>query len=184
MTSFDPGRLVMVDIPGTSLDAGTAEFLRAQKIRAVCLFRKNIGTEDEVKALMRDLIDVLGPEALIGIDQEGGAVVRVTFLPQPPSAMALGASGDAARAESVGAAVARGLDAFPDGGARVVEVGRRDVCVENSLHGGALRRSHVVAERDGAVRPPGKRQAIQSRGGQFGRDTRSDLFHDCPQLIS
>ncbi|RZJ07758.1 MAG: beta-N-acetylhexosaminidase [Rubrivivax sp.] len=99
----------MVDIPGKALDADTAAFLREQKIRSVCLFRKNIGTEDEVKALMRDLIDVLGPEALIGIDQEGGAVVRVTFLPQPPSAMALGASGDADRAEAVGAAVARGL---------------------------------------------------------------------------
>ena len=37
------------------------------------------------------------------------ANVRVTFLPQPPSAMALGAGGDAARAEGVGAAVARGL---------------------------------------------------------------------------
>lgn len=109
MSTFDPGRLVMVDIPGKSLDAETAAFLRAQKIRSVCLFRKNIGTEDEVRALMRDLIAVLGPEALIGIDQEGGAVVRVTFLPQPPSAMALGASGDADRAEAVGAAVARGL---------------------------------------------------------------------------
>lgn len=109
MSNFDPGRLVMVDIPGKSLDAETAAFLRAQKIRSVCLFRKNIGTEDEVRALMRDLIAVLGPEALIGIDQEGGAVVRVTFLPQPPSAMALGASGDADRAEAVGAAVARGL---------------------------------------------------------------------------
>jgi len=106
---FDPGRLVMVDIPGQSLDADTAAFLREQKIRSVCLFRKNLGTEDEVRALMSDLIAVLGPEALIGIDQEGGAVVRATFLPQPPSAMALGASGDAARAEAVGAAVARGL---------------------------------------------------------------------------
>ncbi|WP_457426423.1 beta-N-acetylhexosaminidase [Roseateles sp. P5_E7] len=109
MSTFDPGRLVMVDIPGQSLDAETAAFLREQKIRSVCLFRKNIGSEDEVKALMRDLIETLGPEALIGIDQEGGAVVRVTFLPQPPSAMALGASGDADRAEAVGAAVARGL---------------------------------------------------------------------------
>ncbi|MFG6433880.1 beta-N-acetylhexosaminidase [Roseateles sp. LYH14W] len=109
MSTFDPGRLVMVDIPGQSLDAETAAFLREQKIRSVCLFRKNIGSESEVRALMRDLIDVLGPEALIGIDQEGGAVVRVTFLPQPPSAMALGASGDADRAEAVGAAVARGL---------------------------------------------------------------------------
>lgn len=113
MSNFDPGRLVMVDIPGQHLDAETAAFLREQKIRSVCLFRKNLGTESEVRALMRDLIDVLGPEALIGIDQEGGAVVRATFLPQPPSAMALGASfrqdGDAARAEAVGAAVARGL---------------------------------------------------------------------------
>jgi len=109
MSTFDPGRLVMVDIPGQSLDAETAAFLREQKIRSVCLFRKNIGSESEVRALMRDLIDVLGSEALIGIDQEGGAVVRVTFLPQPPSAMALGASGDADRAEAVGAAVARGL---------------------------------------------------------------------------
>ncbi len=106
---FDPGRLVMVDIPGKRLEAETAAFLRAQKIRSVCLFRKNIGSETEVRALVRDLIDVLGPEALIGIDQEGGAVVRVTFLPQPPSAMALGAGGDADRAEAVGAAVARGL---------------------------------------------------------------------------
>jgi len=112
MSTFDPGRLVMVDIPGKSLDAETAAFLRQQKIRSVCLFRKNIGSEDSVRALMRDLIDVLGPEALIGIDQEGGAVVRVTFLPQPPSAMALGASGDADRAEAVGAAVARGLKAL------------------------------------------------------------------------
>lgn len=109
MSTFDPGRLVMVDIPGQSLDAETAAFLREQKIRSVCLFRKNLGTESEVRALMRDLIAVLGPEALIGIDQEGGAVVRATFLPQPPSAMALGASGDADRAEAVGAAVARGL---------------------------------------------------------------------------
>ena len=109
MSTFDPGHLVMVDIPGKSLDAETAAFLREQNIRSVCLFRKNLGTEDEVRALVRDLIEVLGPQALIGVDQEGGAVVRATFLPQPPSAMALGASGDAARAEAVGAAVARGL---------------------------------------------------------------------------
>lgn len=109
MSSFDPGRLVMVDIPGQSLDVETADFLREQKIRSVCLFRKNLGTEAEVRTLVGDLIQVLGPEALIGIDQEGGAVVRATFLPQPPSAMALGAGRDAARAEAVGAAVARGL---------------------------------------------------------------------------
>ena len=107
--AFHPGRLVMVDIQGKTLDAATAAFLRDNRIRAVCLFRKNLGTEAEVRQLTRDLREALGPDALIGLDQEGGSVVRATFLPQPPSAMALGAAGDEALAEQVGAAVARGL---------------------------------------------------------------------------
>lgn len=110
---FHPGHLVMVDIEGTRLDAATADFLRQHHIRAVCLFRKNLGTEDEVRQLLAELRAVLGPKALIGIDQEGGSVVRATFLPQAPAAMALGAIADdeAAEqaAEQVGAAVARGL---------------------------------------------------------------------------
>jgi beta-N-acetylhexosaminidase len=108
-TAFHPGHLVMVDIPGTSLDATTAEFLRRHQVRAVCLFRRNLGTEDEVRRLTADLREAMGPSALIGIDQEGGSVVRATFLPQAPAAMALGAVGDEALCEDVGAAVARGL---------------------------------------------------------------------------
>lgn len=108
-TAFHPGRLVMVDIQGKRLDAATAAFLRDNRIRAVCLFRKNLGTEAEVRQLTRDLREAMGPDALIGLDQEGGSVVRATFLPQPPSAMALGAAGDEGLAEQVGAAVARGL---------------------------------------------------------------------------
>ena len=99
----------MVDIPGTSLDATTAEFLRRHHVRAICLFRRNLGTEAEVRRLTADLREVMGPHALIGIDQEGGSVVRATFLPQAPAAMALGAVGDEALCEDVGAAVARGL---------------------------------------------------------------------------
>ncbi|MEJ5999546.1 beta-N-acetylhexosaminidase [Paucibacter soli] len=107
--AFHPGHLVMVDIQGKRLDAETAAFLRQHQIRAVCLFRKNLGSEAEVQQLTRDLREVMGPDALIGLDQEGGSVVRATFLPQAPSAMALGAADDEALAESVGAAVARGL---------------------------------------------------------------------------
>lgn len=110
MLSFPPpGRLVMVDIPGTHLDADTAAFLAQHHIGGVCLFRKNLGSEAEVRALTAALRQVMGPGALIGIDQEGGAVVRATFLPQAPSAMALGAAGSVALAQEVGAAVARGL---------------------------------------------------------------------------
>ena len=104
-----PGQLVMVDIEGTSLDADTAHFLRSHHIRAVCLFRKNLGTAAEVRKLTADLRDVMGPLALIGLDQEGGSVIRATFLPQAPAAMALGACGDLEQARQVGAAVSRGL---------------------------------------------------------------------------
>jgi len=110
--NFHPGHLVMVDIPGKSLTPEVAGFLRRHQIRAVCLFRKNLGTEAEVQQLTADLREVLGPEALIGMDQEGGSVVRATFLPQPPAAMALGAADDLLQAEAIGAAVARGLRAI------------------------------------------------------------------------
>ncbi|OYU43894.1 MAG: beta-N-acetylhexosaminidase [Burkholderiales bacterium PBB4] len=99
----------MVDMEGTALDADTAAFLREHHIRAVCLFRKNLGTADEVRKLTTDLREVMGPRALIGIDQEGGSVIRATFLPQAPAAMALGAIDDVELAEQVGAAVSRGL---------------------------------------------------------------------------
>ena len=106
---FHPGQLVMVGIRGKTLDDAQAAFLRRHHVRAVVLFRDNLGTEEDVRALTAELREAMGPKALIGIDQEGGAVVRATFLPQPPAAMALGAAGDASLAQDVGAAVARGI---------------------------------------------------------------------------
>jgi beta-N-acetylhexosaminidase len=106
---FHPGQLVMVGIRGKTLDGSQAAFLRRYNVRAVVLFRDNLGSEDEVRALTTGLRETMGSKALIGIDQEGGAVVRATFLPQPPAAMALGAAGDASLAHDVGAAVARGI---------------------------------------------------------------------------
>lgn len=109
MAAVSAGRVVMVDIEGRQLDADTAAFLHEHRIRAVCLFRKNLGTEAEIRQLTADLRTTLGDGALIAIDQEGGSTVRALCLPQAPGAMALGAAGDEALAERVGAAVARGL---------------------------------------------------------------------------
>jgi beta-N-acetylhexosaminidase len=106
---FHPGQLVMVGIRGKKLDDAQAAFLRHHDVRAVALFRDNLGTEEDVRALTADLRRAMGPKALIAIDQEGGAVVRATFLPQPPAAMALGAADDASLAYDVGAAVSRGI---------------------------------------------------------------------------
>ena len=69
-TSIASGRLVMVNIQGRSLDASQAAFLREHHIRAVCLFRGNLGSEAEVRKLTSDLRDVMDDGALIGIDQE------------------------------------------------------------------------------------------------------------------
>jgi beta-N-acetylhexosaminidase len=103
------GRLIMIRMPGTSLDADTASFLRESGIRAVCLFRQNMAHATQLSAFTADLRAAMGTHALIALDQEGGAVVRATWLPPPPAAMALGAADDPALARDVGAAVARGV---------------------------------------------------------------------------
>jgi len=103
------GRSIMVRLAQTELDGETAAYLRDNAIRAVCLFRRNMRDAAQLARLVADLRDAMGPQALIALDQEGGAVVRATWLPAPPAAMALGAAGDAALAREVGAAVARGV---------------------------------------------------------------------------
>ncbi|QBE67122.1 beta-N-acetylhexosaminidase [Pseudoduganella lutea] len=102
----------MIRFPGTELDAATADFLKANGIRAVCLFRGNMTDHAQLSKLTADLRAALGPEALIAIDQEGGAVVRSTWVPAPPAAMGLGAADDTGLARRTGAAVARAVKAL------------------------------------------------------------------------
>jgi beta-N-acetylhexosaminidase len=106
------GQLIMVRIGGTELDAAGAAWLRENGVRAVCLFRQNMVDTAQLTRLTADLRAALGPNALIALDQEGGAVVRASWVPAPPSAMALGAADDVALARATGAAVARALKAL------------------------------------------------------------------------
>jgi beta-N-acetylhexosaminidase len=106
------GQLIMVRLAGTELDAASADFLRSNQVRGVCLFRQNMVDAAQLSRLTADLRAVMGPDALIALDQEGGAVVRATWVPAPPSAMALGAADDTALARKVGAAVARAVKAL------------------------------------------------------------------------
>ncbi|MQA37790.1 glycoside hydrolase family 3 protein [Rugamonas aquatica] len=103
------GQLIMIRFPGTVLDAATADFIKANGIRAVCLFRGNMTDSEQLGKLTADLRAVMGPESLIGIDQEGGAVVRSTWVPAPPAAMGLGAANDTDLSYRTGAAVARAV---------------------------------------------------------------------------
>ncbi|MFL6659534.1 MAG: beta-N-acetylhexosaminidase [Massilia sp.] len=106
------GQLIMIRFPGTELDAATADFLRTNSVRGVCLFRGNMVNSEQLTRLTSDLRAVMGPNALIAIDQEGGAVVRSTWVPAPPAAMGLGAADDVQLASSIGAAVARAVKAL------------------------------------------------------------------------
>lgn len=106
------GQLMMVRLFGTELDADTDAFLRAHKVRGACLFRQNMVDAGQLTRFTGALRDAMGPEALIALDQEGGAVVRSTWVPAPPSAMALGAANDPDLAREVGAAVARAVRAL------------------------------------------------------------------------
>ncbi|KQV78627.1 beta-N-acetylhexosaminidase [Massilia sp. Root351] len=103
------GQLIMIRFPGTVLDEATAEFIRTNSIRGVCLFRGNMADSEQLAKLTADLRAVMGPDALIAIDQEGGAVVRSTWVPAPPAAMGLGAADDTDLAYRTGAAVARAV---------------------------------------------------------------------------
>ncbi len=106
------GRSIMIRLAGTVLDDVTATYLRTHHIRAVCLFRKNMVDAVQLTKLTADLRAVMGRDALIGLDHEGGAVVRATWLPTPPAAMALGAADDPALCFAVGAAAARAVRAM------------------------------------------------------------------------
>ena len=103
------GSLLMVDVPGPQLDSETADYLRRNGIRSVCLFGKNVESEDQLRALCADLKAVMGEDALIAIDHEGGAIVRPSFWPAPPSAMSLGQADDPALTEAVSEVLGRQL---------------------------------------------------------------------------
>ncbi|GEM47583.1 beta-N-acetylhexosaminidase [Deinococcus cellulosilyticus] len=106
------GQHMIVDIPGPTLDPDTRAFLQKYRFKGICLFRRNVESPEQLRTLMADLREVLGEEALIAIDQEGGAVIRILDTPQAPSAMALGATANPELSRQVGAAVGRGLRSY------------------------------------------------------------------------
>ncbi|WP_425144841.1 beta-N-acetylhexosaminidase [Deinococcus sp.] len=103
------GHLLMAELFGTRLDDQTRVYLTRYEVRAVCLFRRNIESEAQLTQLCAELREIMGPDALIAIDQEGGGVVRTDFWAFPPSALALGAADDLALSEQVAQANARFL---------------------------------------------------------------------------
>ncbi len=112
-----PGALVWAGFDGPQLPAPLLDALRAGQVGGVVLFafRGNTGSKDQVRAMLGEVQDAARkgglPPVPVAVDQEGGGVVRVGYRAVFPSAMALGAIGDAGLVERVARIVAEGLRA-------------------------------------------------------------------------
>ncbi|RFU94987.1 beta-N-acetylhexosaminidase [Sphaerochaeta halotolerans] len=111
------GQHLMCGLPGYTLDDAFREAVRTYKISNVILFSRNIRDKEQLRTLCADIQELVqaacGVPALIGIDQEGGMVSRLSSdCTIVPSAMALGATGDERCALRAGILTGRELSAL------------------------------------------------------------------------
>ncbi len=113
MESSHPGQLLLVGVPGTELDAGTAALYRAVRPGGFILFGRNIQSPGQLRKLIDDLRDLSPVEPIITIDQEGGRVSRLRLIgTEPPNAQQLRERADLALIGRHGAITARLLRMF------------------------------------------------------------------------
>ncbi len=111
--SHDAGQLLLVGIPGKTLDAETASVLRRVQPGGFILFSRNIESPAQLRKLIDDLRDISAVEPVITIDQEGGRVSRLKEIGQePPNAQQLRDKGDPALVRRHGELTARLLRLF------------------------------------------------------------------------
>lgn len=106
------GQMVMIGIRALEADADSLYMLRQYHFGGVVLFDRNLSSAEQTRALIADLQAGAGEKIplFVGIDEEGGRVVRGTaFIPAPPSQQELGMSGDLSRAEDSAARTAEVL---------------------------------------------------------------------------
>ena len=111
------GQHLMCGLPGYTLDDTFREAVRKYKISNVILFSRNIRDKEQLFELCADIQELVqtecGAPALIGIDQEGGMVSRLSSdCTIVPSAMAIGATGDERCALRAGILTGRELSAL------------------------------------------------------------------------
>jgi beta-N-acetylhexosaminidase len=78
---------IMVDLAGTTLDAGDRDLLRHPAVGGVILFARNYRSPEQLAGLTAAIHALRDPPLLIGVDQEGGRVQRFRegFTRLPPA---------------------------------------------------------------------------------------------------
>lgn len=106
------GRHMMIGFDGKEMSSELEKFIKKIFPAGVILFGRNFESFEQLRKLTRDLKSVLGEDVIVGVDQEGGRVARLSgphFTKFPPM-MELGAKNDAAEAvRNAGATLAREL---------------------------------------------------------------------------
>ena len=98
-----PPRAAIIGLAGTHLGAAEAAMLREMPPLGVILFARNIGRPAQLRTLTAAIRDVLGEDAPILVDQEGGRVARLRgpdWPAFPPAAHFEGQPGPAAHANA------------------------------------------------------------------------------------
>ena len=101
------GRLLVGRLPGKALDAEFQALLDVGTAGGICIFKDNVDSLKQLSALVTDIANSSPFNAIICVDQEGGAVQRFDDVLTPlPSLMALAATDNEKHAET--AAVVNG----------------------------------------------------------------------------
>lgn len=98
------GRVLCAGFPGRELPRALRERLADDALGGVILFKRNLGTMEEVAALVADVVAASGPKSpLVAIDQEGGRVARLGApVVKLPPMRRVGERGDPALTERCG----------------------------------------------------------------------------------
>jgi len=114
-TRLSAGALVWAGFDGPAVPGPLLDGITRGRIGGLLLFayRGNIRSREQVRGMLHEAVTAARrgglPPVPVGVDQEGGSVVRIGYGPVFPSAMAIGATGDPMNAERAGRAVALGL---------------------------------------------------------------------------
>lgn len=106
------GQMVMIGIQGTKVDDDSLYMLYQFHMGGVILFDRNMESPEQVKQLTSDLQAQSNEKVplFIGIDEEGGDVVRMAEkLTPPPSQKEIGATGDIEQAKTWAIKTAKSL---------------------------------------------------------------------------
>lgn len=106
------GQMVMIGIQGTKVDDDSLYMLNQYHMGSVILFDRNMESPEQVKQLTSDLQAQSNEKVplFIGIDEEGGDVVRMAEkLTPPPSQKEIGSTGDIEQAKTWAIKTAKSL---------------------------------------------------------------------------